>query len=238
MKNLIFFDTETTGKDPEDVLCQLAFKSPTETFCELYNPGKPIPPEASAVHHISNKMVVDKPAFRESSDYARIKELFESDDTIVVAHNCKFDRGMLAKEDIIPAHYICTLRVARALDTKGAFKRYNLQFLRYALEFDIEAQAHDALGDVMILEVLFGRLLDALVKETGSEESAIEKMIEISSRPSIFGSFDFGKYSGKTLAEVAATDRGYLEWLLKAKLENEAEEEDWVYTLRHYLGML
>ena len=50
MKKIIFFDTETTGNEPrKDFLCQLAYKTTTETFCELYKPSIPIPPEASVV---------------------------------------------------------------------------------------------------------------------------------------------------------------------------------------------
>ncbi len=35
-KQIIFLDTETTGNEPvKDFLCQLAYKTNTETFCEL-----------------------------------------------------------------------------------------------------------------------------------------------------------------------------------------------------------
>lgn len=239
MYKLVFLDTETTGNQPDDVLCQLAFKTQgenSETFCELYKPSKKIPPEASAITHITNKMVADKPAFQDSKDYARIKKLLEDPEAVLVAHNSEFDIGMLKKEGITPANNICTLRVARALDTKGTHPQYRLQYLRYALEIEIEAQAHDALGDVMVLEALFGRLLDAVKRETGEDrEAAIEKMIEISSRPSLLRTFNFGKYNGKAISEVAAVDLGYLDWLLAQKLQNEANEIDWVYTLKFYL---
>ena len=61
-------------------------------------------------------------------------------------------------------------------------------------------------------------------------------MIEISSKPTLFNKFNFGKYKDKTLEEVAKTDKRYLEWLLGEKLKNEAGDEDWIYTLKHYLG--
>ena len=63
-------------------------------------------------------------------------------------------------------------------------------------------------------------------------------MIEISSKPSLMNMFNFGKHNGKTLAEVAGTDRGYLEWMLAQKEQNPDNEEDWIYTLKHYLGKL
>ena len=57
---LIFFDTETTGNTEKDFLCQIAYKTDGEEFTGLYKPEIKIPPEASAVHHITNKMVESK----------------------------------------------------------------------------------------------------------------------------------------------------------------------------------
>jgi len=123
------------------------------------------------------------------------------------------------------------------LDPEEKIERYNLQYLRYLLEIEVDATAHDALGDVLVLEELFLRLKNKIIKEEGvDEDAAIEKMIEISANPSIFHTFKFGKYNGKKLEEIARTDRGYLEWLLEQKLNGEAIDEDWIYTLKHYLG--
>ncbi len=237
---IIFFDTETTGNEPKkDFMCQLAYKLEGETFCELYKPPISIPPEASAVTHITDKTVIDKPAFKESKDYKKVKELFEKESSIVVAHNAKFDLAIIDKEDIKPKRFICTLRVARALDKENIIPQYKLQYLRYYLGIDIEAEAHDALGDVLVLEELYNRLISKIIKEDGvSIEEAVEKMVEISSHPSIMNSFPFGKYNGKTLEEVANIDRGYLQWMLTQKEQNPDNEEDWIYTLKHYLGKL
>jgi exodeoxyribonuclease X len=239
-KQIIFLDTETTGNEPvKDFLCQLAYKTNTETFCELYKPPISIPPEASAVTHITDKHVMDKEAFKESKDYVKIKKLLEEDNSVLVAHNAKFDVAIIEKEDIKPRAIICTLRVARALDKDNIIPQYKLQYLRYYLGIDIEASAHDALGDVLVLEKLYERLLKKVMTEDNlDEEKAIEKMIEISSRPSIMNSFSFGKYNGKTVQEVASIDRGYLEWMLAQKEQNPDNEEDWIYTLKYYLGKL
>lgn len=235
---LIFLDTETTGNTKDDVLCQLAYHElgSNSDFCQLYNPGRPIPPEASAVTHITNRHVTDKPKFTESQDYQNIKNLLEDEDVVVIAHNATFDLDMLQKENIIPKNFICTLRVARELDTDGKLPKYNLQYLRYALDLNVEAQAHDALGDVHVLRALFERLLAKMIELHGNEDVAIQKMIEISSHPSILRTINFGKYAGRSLDEVLKIDRGYLEWLYDQKRNSEQNEEDWLYTLEKLLS--
>ena len=237
MKNIIFFDTETTGNTENDFICQIAYKNGDETFNELYKPSIKIPPEASAVHHITNKMIADKKSFKESENYGKLKELFENENSVAVAHNAIFDLTMLTKEDITPASFICTLRVARHLDPEGKIERYNLQYLRYLLEIEIEAQAHDALGDVLVLEKLFERLQNKITEEEKcTKEEAINKMIEISSHPSILRKINFGKYAGQNIEDIVKNDRGYLEWLYNQKKASENMEEDWIYTLEHFLG--
>lgn len=245
IKNLIFFDTETTGNTEKDVLCQIAYKmtdlngKEVETFSEMYKPSTKIPPEASAVHHISNKMVENKKSFQETEDKEKIKEIFENKENILVAHNAPFDLMMIKKEGIEPEKFICTLRVARELDPEDKIERYNLQYLRYLLEIEIEAQAHDALGDVLVLEKLFERLKNK-IKETKNlnDSEAIEKMIEISSYPSIFKKLNFGKYKGQKIEDVLRIDRGWLEWLLREKEKSDQLDEDWIYTLKYYLGKI
>ena len=218
MSNIIFFDTETTGVNSTDFLCQLAYKINDETFYELYKPEIKIPAEASAVHHITNKMVENKISFQKSPDFKKIKNLFEDADSILVAHNAKFDLAIIKKEGINPKSIICTLRVARALDKENKLPQHKLQFLRYFLDIEINAKAHDALGDVLILEKLFEKLFDKIKKENNfSDEEVFKNMIEISSKPSLMHSFSFGKHNGKTVKDVARTDRGYLEWFLETK---------------------
>jgi len=241
MHKIIFFDTETTGNTEKDFLCQIAYKEGGESFSEIYKPIIPIPPEASAIHHISNKMVEERPYFRESNEYSKIKQLFEEEKSVVVAHNALFDLAMIKKEDINPLSYICTLRVARHLDEEGKIEKYNLQYLRYALEIEIDATAHDAMGDVLVLEKLFERLKKKVASEAGlSDTEAIQKMIEISSRPSLFHKLNFGKHKGKLIKDVLNEDKGWLEWLLKEKEKSASTsiggDEDWIYTLKYYLN--
>ena len=189
-------------------------------------------------------MVADKPTFKESTDQPKIKKLFEDEDSVVVAHNAPFDLVMIKKEGIEPKKFICTLRLARHLDPEEKIEKYNLQYLRYYLDLDVEAQAHDAMGDVLVLEKLFERLKKKMEEEIAptpegvgvTTENVVKKMIEISSHPSLLHTFKFGKYNGKRIEEVMQTDRGYLQWLLDQKLNGDGIDEDWIYTLKHYLN--
>lgn len=236
---IIFFDTETTGNQENDRLCQLGIKErgvEAPLLNALYNPPLPITFESMAVHHITQKMVDDKPAFLGAPEYADIKKLFEDENTIAVAHNVAFDIQMLEREGIKVARPLCTLKVARALDPEDLIPNYRLQFLRYFLGIDVEASAHDAWGDVLVLESLFERLLVKLIEQKGSEQSAIEEMLEITARPSLITIFRFGKHIGKKVADVAKEDPGYLQWLLTQKKQNPLEEADWIYTLEQHVG--
>lgn len=245
-KNLIYFDTETTGNEEKDRLCQLAYKTTNQAiadmFDELYLPPVPISIASQAVHHITPKMVQDKPLFTESPHYEKVKKLFEDPNTIMVAHNAKFDVEMMKKENIECVNTIDTLKIARHLDPDTKIERYNLQFLRYLLELDNDIQekiqAHDAKGDVLVLEKLFFRLFAKLKEvEKLTDEEALERMIKISKAPSLITKFTFGKHNGSKVSDVALLDRGYLEWLLNTKRQSEQDEEDWIYTLEHFLNI-
>ena len=88
----IFLATETTGSGSEDRLCQIAFKTDTGTTVgELFNPGMSISVEAISIHHITNEMVTDKLPFKDSDAYKQLQVLFATEDTVLVAHNAKFD---------------------------------------------------------------------------------------------------------------------------------------------------
>ena len=231
---LIFLDTETTGNDvTKDRLCQVCYKIGEEIRTEYFKPPMPIPVKVTSITHITNKMVLDKPAFQGSAMHKDLELLLA--DNVLVAHNAQFDCAILENEGMKVPHRICTLRLARYLDSDAIIPEYGLQYLRYYLGLEVEANAHDAEGDVKVLYAIFQRLLSKVKEKIGDEAAAIEEMITISSRPSLFKKFNFGKYKDKTVAEVAATDRGYLEWLLKTKLSSGENDEDWIYTLQEHL---
>ncbi len=232
--NLIFLDTETTGNDvAKDRLCQVCMMHSGTYRTEFFKPPLPISVKSMSITHITNKMVEDKPAFEGSAFKSNLEQLLS--DTILVAHNAKFDIAILAAEGVQVPRHICTLRVARHLDVDNKIPEYNLQFLRYFLELDVVGSAHDAEGDVRVLHALFERLVKKMEIISGDREKAIQEMCAISERPSLFSIIPFGKYKDKKIADIVKTDRGYLEWLLKQKLSDGEGDEDWIYTLQSYL---
>ncbi|WP_319409575.1 hypothetical protein [uncultured Desulfosarcina sp.] len=66
-------------------------------------------------------------------------------------------------EGIHPQKVICTLKLARYLDSPGAISKNNFQDLHYYLGLDVDAKAHDALEDFMVLEALFKRIYEKFV---------------------------------------------------------------------------
>lgn len=189
--------------------------------------------KAMSITNITNKMLHDKEPFRASSMKKDLEKLLP--EKILVAHNAKFDCAMLENEGLSVSRRICTLRVARYLDPENLIPEYNLQFLRYYFDIDVEANAHDAEGDVKVLCAVFDRLFSKMRAELKSDEEVIAQMIDVSSRPTLFRLFSFGKYKDKKIEEVVKSDRRYLEWMLNQKLDSGTEEEDWIHTLQYYL---
>ena len=223
----IFLDTETTGTGEKDRLCQLAYKTEDGHIVnELFKPPLPISIDAMCVHHITNEMVENKPAIKDSDEYQKLVDLLDNDKNILVAHNARFDVDMLIKEDVHPKKVICTLKLARSLDPNGVIPRYSLQYLRYFLGIQIVATAHDALGDILVLEKLFERLFFKMSKDIGPK-AVEEKMIEILSKPVLLSRMFFGKHKGERFKDVP---KDYLQWLSGTELD-----EDMRFTVGHYL---
>lgn len=144
---------------------------------------------------------------------------------------------MLAREGIVIERYFDTLRLARAIDDGNA-KNYKQEYLREYYDLRVEnATAHDALGDVRVLEALFEKL-SQIVREKDASADVIASFWKIMEEPIIYKKMTFGKYRGRDLAEVASEDPGYLEWLLAQKRDGEmrGDDGDWVHTINYHLG--
>ena len=239
----IFLDTETTGTDEQDRIIQLAFiyvdtKGNKRVVDEYYKPPVPINFEAMAVHNITEEMVANKPLISDK-DSAFIKlgeDKVNNDSNILIAHNAPFDIGMMTRDGFDnKMRVIDTLRCSKHL-LKDA-KRHKLGVLYYqyglyrqidelAVTFGIDLQgleAHNAVYDNLMLSLLF----KLLVQKAGS----VEKLIELTKTPVLIETFSFGKHKGELVKDVAKSDMGYLNWMLKNMSELD---EDMVYTIEFY----
>ncbi len=236
--HFLYLDTETTGTDPGARLVQLAYKnSATGTIVnEYFKPPVKISYGAMAVHHITHEMVEDKPAFAGSE--CRKTLVNELEHVIVVAHNAAFDIGILKNEGVIINNHIDTVRLSRHV-VEGA-EQHALQYLRYFLGLNVAGTAHDALGDILVLEALFEYLQKKVAEKYNltDEAQVYEKILELNQQPTLLNTIRFGKYKGKTYAEVAKSDKAYLEWLYGSETQkNEIDQNpELVFTLRHYLA--
>ncbi|HEY4116922.1 MAG TPA: 3'-5' exonuclease [Byssovorax sp.] len=97
---IAFIDTETTGRDPlNDRLVEVgvvigAGGVVLDRKSWLINPGRPIPPETTAVHGIKDDDVAGAPSF---ADVA-VEVLAFVGDAIPAAYNAAFDRGFILAE--------------------------------------------------------------------------------------------------------------------------------------------
>jgi len=216
-------DVETTGLRPEtDRVCELAgviienteIQSSRQT---LVNPGIPIPIVASAVHHLTDKDVVDARSLEEAVDF-----VIPGGVKIYVAHNAPFDRSFL--QILEPALWIDTCACARHLYPDSP--TYSNQVLRYYLGVEPryshlgrEGQPHSALYDALTTaEILLVMLKD----------NTVEDLLRLSGTPILLKSMPFGKHKGSPFSEVP---RDYLEWLRG----RPDLSDDLKYTLDHHV---
>ncbi|MCF3974565.1 3'-5' exonuclease [Paracoccus salsus] len=164
----VVFDTETTGLEPTDRIVQIAGvriargKLTGERFETLVNPGRPIPPGATAIHHVTDEMVADAP------DMTAALTAFHhfAEDSVLIAHNAPFDMGLLrAAAAETGAHFD-----NRVLDTVllsamiwGGGVPHTLDALTERLGIVIPPDArHTAMGDTVATAEAFLQLIPAL----------------------------------------------------------------------------
>ena len=106
--------------------------------------------------------------------------------------------------------WICTLKLARTLypDIK-----YGNQYLRYALNLNVQLPADATLYPHRALYDVTAALLQRIIKDSGWTP---EQMVQITEQPVLLKKFKFGKYRGQEIDRIAQEDPGYLRWMLKS----------------------
>ena len=163
----IIFDTETTGLNPAggdrmvEIGCiELVNRVETgRTFHAYFNPERPMPSEAEAVHGLSDMFLSDKPRFLEKAE-----ELLEFiADSPLIAHNAAFDFGFLnhellrcARDPVCMSRMIDTLMLARSRHP-GAKHSLDALCTRFGVDRSQRVK-HGALLDAQLLAQVYVEL--------------------------------------------------------------------------------
>lgn len=162
-----FLDVETTGLDPVsgDKICEIAVIKTidcqlADEFVSIVNPGRNIPERAVSIHGITQDMVNEAPFFRDIA-----KGLLDFlKDTVIVAHNAKFDLEFLSSE---LKNLNLSLPENEVIDTLGIARRYytfpsnNLGEIAKSIGLPLDEQ-HRALADVTTTKDIFEYFLKDL----------------------------------------------------------------------------
>ncbi|MBJ7449053.1 MAG: DUF3820 family protein [Parachlamydiales bacterium] len=222
-KRPIYYDTETTGVRAEkDRIIELAAYDPynDKTFVQLINPGFPIPPESTAIHHITDDMVANAPTFAEIA--GGFVEFCDGDSVLIAHNNDNFDLQFLkcefGRNDIAFPTWIFLDSLKWARRYRPDLPRHTLQILREV--YGIEANnAHRALDDVMVLYKLISAMVGDLDFDT---------ILSLMAGKPQLGNFipkvmPFGKHQGKPLEKVP---KDYVLWLKSSGAFDKSENEN------------
>ena len=237
---VVFFDIETTGLSlARDRIVELAVLrvSPQGDVFERvrrYDPGIPIPPEAAAIHGITDEVVANEPAFRRTA--RSLAELLEPCD--LAGFNIRrFDLPILLAE-FRRAGVPFDVKRRRLIDMKMIFHREEPRDLSAAARFYLgrdHQDAHTALGDIRttaaVLNAQLARYrslprdmdgLHAYCDEMGPFLTEFDRWFAKRRGGLVFNR---GKHKGTPLVEVAAKAPDYLEWMMRAdEMPDEVRE--------------
>jgi DNA polymerase-3 subunit epsilon len=235
---LAFFDLEATGLNVStDRIVQISIlklhpDGHTESHTFLVNPTIPIPPESTAVHHITDEDVKDAPTFKIVG--RRVAEIINGCDLAGYNSN-KFDIPMLSEE--FYRHDIdIDLHRCKFVDVQNIFHKMEQRTLSAAYLFycnkDLTA-AHSADGDTLATyEVLMAQLdkypdLGKTVDKL-SEFSTMHKTADFAGRIGYDDKgneiFNFGKHKGKLVENVFNTvDPTYYSWMMQGDFPQDTK---------------
>lgn len=197
-------DTETTGFPPRAEICEIGWtdivlypdgwKIEVDQQSAFVDPGHPIPPKVSAIHGITDDMVVGAM----SPNDARTQ--LARGATLLGAHNVAFDRQFVRSS--LP--WVCTLECARKVWPQAP--NHKNETLKAFLGIEVDGDAHRAGYDAAVSARIFLHLTKHLT---------IEEMLELSSPDTVPLVMPFGTHKGKRFTEIPD---GWLAWCITSDL--------------------
>lgn len=229
-------DLETTAFTPEEgAVCDIGYcdlstiktdlsGAPTDWQVNggtgiLVNPGRPIPPETSAIHHIIDEDVANADDWALARDYVLGEDATEL--VAFAAHSAKFERLWIPEEHTKGLPWICTYKCALRLWPDAP--AHSNQALRYwrkpeGIDRRIADFAHRAFPDAYVTAFLLREMLT---------QATVEQLVEWSSQPALQVRCHIGAHRGKLWTEV---DSGFLHWVAARDFD-----EDVLFTVEHEL---
>lgn len=227
---LIFFDLETTGTDVvNDRIVELSYlkifpDNREESKTWLLNPGKPIPPEVTLVHGISDDDVRDAPTFQQIAQ--TLVNDFEGCDFAGFNSN-KFDIPLLA-EEFLRTNVDFDMKKRKFIDVMVIFMKMEQRNLAAAYRFYCNKElknAHSAEADTRatyeILKAQIDRYSDLendveVLSKFSAHTRNVDYMGRIVYNDQDVEVINFGKYKGVPVEDVLEKDPGYYGWIMKA----------------------
>lgn len=238
MDRFAVVDVETTGLEDNAEIVEIGLTILADGHLEavssiLVQPERGIPPEASAVHHITEESLKDERNVYTRKAAGEWLEVYSHGVVAVAAHNAKFDIRFLPELQSLPL--ICTMNVAKHLWPDAP--SYGLQVLRYWRGLQdkyVKGHPHRAAYDTAVTAYLLAEQLD--------QAGGVDELVRLTNEIPLLKVCSFGKHQG---TPWEAVPRDYMRWLVGAhekalRLQGRPDAprpfpEDVVHTCRHYL---
>lgn len=226
---IAFIDLETTGVNlSSDRIIEIAIIKilPDNSRLvkrRLINPEMNIPLSSTEIHGISNEMVKDAPTFKQVGN--EIKQFLDNCDLGGYNSN-RFDIPLLM-EEFLRADMEVDLSDRKMIDVQHIFYSMEPRTLSAAYRFYCGQElvnAHSAEADISAtIDVLYAQV--ARYEKLGNSIESIlsvigeDKIVDYARRFSFDDKgvevFNFGKYKGRSVAEVLKYEPHYYDWMMK-----------------------
>lgn len=207
----VALDVETTGLDSladrvvEVGAVRFGREGLLGEYQQLVNPGRPISPDATAIHGITSEEVASSPPFAEV-----LPETIKFfGDSVLIAHNAPFDMGFFdaafARAGVEPPRnpILCTLQLARA--AFPGLNGYSLEALVGRLGISA-GKHHRALADAVHSAEVFRRCVERI---GAGWDMSLGEFLKHHGTPFRFGTSVGGRGETRVLEKIkAAMDSG------------------------------
>ncbi|MCC6690007.1 MAG: 3'-5' exonuclease [Bacteroidia bacterium] len=225
---IAFIDLETTGVNVgSDRIVEISILKLQPDYSKdiktrRINPGIAIPPQATAIHGISNEDVKNAPTFK---NIARDLNLFLANCDLAGYNSNKFDVPLLV-EEFLRAEIDFDMSHRRMIDVQNIFHKKEQRTLSAAYKFYCQKElenAHSAEADTLatyeILEAQLDKYSDLkndinFLSEFSTQNSNVDLAGRIIYNKEGIEVFNFGKHTGKAVAEVFKTEPSYYKWMM------------------------